>query len=253
MYLLSIRCLIVIFTTLFAGGLLNAVEPQIAHGIYHTLYLADDGTVWAVGYNYFGQLGDGTTINKTQPVQVDLSDVDGDVVEIAAGAHHSVLRTSKSKVYCWGYNSDGQCCQPKSTDRFLTPTLANTISWARSIDAGWYHTILGLHDGGMYLFGDNNYGQLGNNNAGVDAESWVYVSISGEEIMEVSAGRYHSMALTASGKVYTWGYNSYHNLGLGDTVQRNVPVHMSSLSNVKKISAGGYHSMALTENGYAYA
>lgn len=237
---------------LFCLQALLAVEPQIAHGYYHTLYLASDGTLWAVGSNSYGQLGDGTQVARTVPVKVDLSGIQGEVVEIAAGAYHSVLKTSTSRVYCWGRNNQGQCGQSTATLEFYAPTDTGIHHWARSIDAGFYHTLVALHDGNIYAFGDNNFGQIGNNNPGVDQESYAWVGIPGEEVVDVSAGRYHSMALTASGKVYTWGYNGYYHLGHGDTAQRNVPVHMTGLSQVTKISAGTYHSMALTENGYAY-
>ena len=62
-----------------------------AAGGYHNLAVKPDGTVWAMGLNYYGQLGDGTNTNRNIPVQVSgLTDV----VAVAAGKNHSMAITS---------------------------------------------------------------------------------------------------------------------------------------------------------------
>ena len=89
--------------------------PQISikatsAGYYHTVYLKGDGTVWAAGYNIAGQLGDGTTTQRTNPVQV----VDGSgnplsgVVGISAGANHTVYLKGDGTVWAAGRNNYGQ-------------------------------------------------------------------------------------------------------------------------------------------------
>ncbi len=77
--------------------------------------------------------------------------------------------------------------------------------------------------------------------------------------MAISAGAYHSLALTADGHVYAWGYNNYGQLGNGSTANATTPVEVEgpggtgTLSNIVAISAGGYHSLALTADGHVYA
>ena len=96
-----------------AIGLAVPVSAQtLAGGAAHTLILRSDGTVWAVGLNNTGQLGDGSTTSRGTPVQVSgLSDV----VAIAAGAFHSMAITSTGGLYAWGGNSSGQLGDSSTT------------------------------------------------------------------------------------------------------------------------------------------
>jgi alpha-tubulin suppressor-like RCC1 family protein len=95
-----------------------ASAQTVAAGWSHTVILKSDGTVWAVGYNAFGQLGDGTTTNCSTPVQVSgLTDV----IAVAAGAYHSMAITSTGALYVWGLNGNGQ-------------VFDDTLPWVLSID-----------------------------------------------------------------------------------------------------------------------
>ena len=93
------------FATRATAGAAFDTAPMIAAGGYHTVALRSDGSVWAWGLNHCGQLGDGTTIAKSPPVQVrGLSDV----TTIAAGNNHTVALKSDGSVWAWGSNSAGQ-------------------------------------------------------------------------------------------------------------------------------------------------
>jgi alpha-tubulin suppressor-like RCC1 family protein len=84
-------------------GLTNVIS--IAAGEVHSFALKSDGTVWAWGYNVCGQLGDGTTEEKTRPVQVlGLTNV----ISIAAGNYYSLALKSDGTVWAWGNNRYGQ-------------------------------------------------------------------------------------------------------------------------------------------------
>ena len=76
----------------------------IAGGSAHTIALKNDGTVWAWGYNDYGQLGDGTYGKRTTPVQV--SSLIG-VTAIAGGAYHTIALKSDGTVWAWGDNKYG--------------------------------------------------------------------------------------------------------------------------------------------------
>ena len=92
---------------IFAANLYgaNPIDASIAGGRYHTIALKDNGTVWAWGSNSYGQLGDGTTTNKTTPVPV--SDLTG-VTAIAGGGYHTIALKEDGTVWAWGGNSSGQ-------------------------------------------------------------------------------------------------------------------------------------------------
>ena len=80
----------------------------------HTIALKNDGTVWTWGYNYYGQLGDGTTTNRSTPVQV--SGLSG-VTAIAGGGNHTIALKNDGTVWTWGYNYSGQLGDGTTTDR----------------------------------------------------------------------------------------------------------------------------------------
>ncbi|MBE7547519.1 MAG: RCC1 repeat-containing protein [Planctomycetia bacterium] len=110
-------------------------RSQISAGAYHTLTLKPDGTVWACGANWNGQLGDGTTINRSTPVQVSgLTDV----IAIAGGDYHTIALKSDNTVWAWGSNSYGQLGDV-STANSLTPAqclLSPIVSTGTAINIG---------------------------------------------------------------------------------------------------------------------
>ena len=73
------------------------------------------------------------------------------------------------------------------------------------------------------------------------------------DVIQVSAGSSHSMALKSNGDVYVWGNHSSGQLGTGPTGNQEYPFHLSSLSNVKKIQAAMYHSIVLKHDGTVWA
>lgn len=121
-----------------------------------------------------------------------------------------------------------------------TPTLTE-----KAISAGFNHTLI-IQQGEVFASGENIYGQLGN---GVSGGSGFMVKVLGiENIIAVSAGRRHSMALRADGKVFVWGDNTFFQNGtLGGT--SSIPVLVPGLSDIIDIQAGDYHCLALKSNG----
>lgn len=117
-------------TPTLVSGLSNIIA--IAQGQGFALALADDGTIWAWGYNRSGQLGDGTTTDRTEPVQVN-----GliNVVAISAGENHAMALTNDGKVWAWGANYSGQLGDGTLVNR-LTPVQVLKVSGATDIAAG---------------------------------------------------------------------------------------------------------------------
>ena len=114
-------------------GLANVTA--VSAGIYHSLALRSDGTVWSWGWNGVGQLGDGTTLERHQPVQVlGLTNV----VAVSAGALHSVALKSDGTVWAWGWNAVSQLGDGTTVDRHL-PVKVSGLAGITAVDAGAYH------------------------------------------------------------------------------------------------------------------
>ena len=135
-------------------GLLLIVSAGLAAPLAHA---AAPGTVWVWGSNFSGQLGDGTTTQQKTPIE--LSGLTN-VVEIAAGAEHSLALKSDGTVWSWGVNTDGQVGDGTNINRD-TPVQVSSITGVADVVAGQYHSLALKSDGTVWGWGRNAQGQLG--------------------------------------------------------------------------------------------
>jgi alpha-tubulin suppressor-like RCC1 family protein len=230
-------------STPVAVSSLNSGVTQVSGGGSHCLALKSDGTVWAWGWNNFGQLGIGNTTDSNVPVQVSsLSSVS----KIYAGSNHNMALKSDGSVWTWGSNGSGQLGN-NTTNNSNTPIQVTGISNVSKIAAGRYHCLALKNDGTLWVWGSNVYGQLGN---GTNTQSKIPIQISLSNVVEIAAGEEQSLALKSDGTVWAWGYNNVGQLGNGNNTNSNVPVQVTSLSGITDISTLiGDHCVALKNDG----
>lgn len=237
-------------------GLNNSSSYVIAisAGAHHALALKSDGTVWAWGQNGNGQLGDGTTTNRTSPVQV--SGLTG-IIAIAGGAMHSLALKNDSTVWAWGSNLAGQLGDSTMTTRSTpvqvhgpgsTPFLTGIIAIAKGDGS---HSLALKSDGTVWAWGSDMYQQLGNitfNNL----TSTTPIQVTGlTNIIAIANGNDHSLALKNDSTVWTWGSNSHGELGDGTTASgRDTAKQVSGLTDIVAIAGGGNaYCLALKNDG----
>jgi len=187
------------------SGLMEVTD--ISGGGRHTTALKADGTVWAWGWNGFGQLGDGTTIDSTTPVQVSgLTDV----IAIAAGTYNTLALKTDGTVWAWGWNEYGQLGDGTTIDS-PTPVQVNGLTDVTAIAASGFHSIALKADGTVWAWGDNRSGQLGD---GTTDGSTTPVQISGlTDVTAITAGYTHTIVLESDGTLWAWGNNVFGQLG----------------------------------------
>jgi alpha-tubulin suppressor-like RCC1 family protein len=225
----------------------NSFSQVISCGGNHSIFLCNNGKPMACGDNAYGQLGDGTSTDKSIPVQI--TSLSG-IITVAAGSNHSLFLKNDGTVWSCGSNNYGQLGDGTTTNK-STPVQIPSLSGIVAIAAGYYHSLFLRNDGTVWACGRNNYGQLGD---GTTIDKSIPVQISSlSGIVDIAAGYGHSLFLRNDGTVWACGYNVYGQLGDGTTTNKSNPVQISSLSGIVAIAIGGGHSLFLKNNGTVWA
>ena len=242
-------------TTSGVSALNGKTVVAVAAGSYHSLALCSDGTVVAWGYNGHGELGDNTTTQRNVPVAVNtasgVSALNGKtVINFAAGSNHSLALCTDGTVATWGYNAYGQLGNNTTTTTHVPVNLnttsgvsalyGKTVTW---LAAGQSHSLALYLDGTVAAWGQNSYGQLGDNTTtnrsvpvAVNTVNGVS-ALSGKTVVAIGAGGSNdnsSSALCTDGTMVTWGDNSDGDLGNNSTNNSPVPV----MVNTSPLAAG---------------
>lgn len=210
------------------------VLSGIAPGVSHTCALRPDGQVlcWGTGSVQMGSpdflITDSTSAIAAVPLPGGLS-----FLYIASGSRHTcAIRTAEESIYCWGFNSHGQlgtASSGSSCPTFSTPptvgcspvptAIAGGLRFD-SLDAGGNSNCGIAADSAAYCWGSNEFGQLGEPDAGETCDagtacrtSAVKVDLGGQPIRSLSVGSRHACGVTIGGAVFCWGDSSDGKLG----------------------------------------
>lgn len=227
-------------------GLTSGVT-NIAAGMSHTCAVTSQGSVWCWGNNLTGRLGDGTTIQRTRPVQVIGVQ---DAVSVAVSAYHSCAVTQGGAAQCWGRGSNGQLGDGSTPAMSTTPVqVVGLESGVSAIAAGNAYTCAIAAGGAVKCWGVNSIGQLGD---GSTTQSATPVQVVGLEAgaTAIATNTLHACAIGAGGEAKCWGSNAYGRLGDGTVTTQLTPVTVTNLGDtVIDVSVGLSHSCAVTSGG----
>jgi alpha-tubulin suppressor-like RCC1 family protein len=225
----------------------TSARGTFSAGAYHMCaLLASPGGIDCWGYNYDGELGNGTTKNiSTKPVAV--SGI-ASAREVSGGGYHTCALLSGS-IDCWGYNKFGELGNG-TTKGSATPVAVGGITNAIEVSGGTFYTCALLSSGGIDCWGENGFGELGD---GTFTERTTPVGVAGiTNATEVTAGELSTCALISGGSIKCWGYNGFGELGNGSTVPEYspTPVAVKGITNAVAVSAvGDFHTCALLSTG----
>jgi alpha-tubulin suppressor-like RCC1 family protein len=222
---------------------LDSDWQTISAGSYHNLALKTNGALWAWGWNFAGQVGDGTTTDVLFPTQIALGST---FKAISTGAYFSHAIKTNGTLWAWGDSSFGQLGDG-TTNFFITPTQIGTANDWKSVDGGDSFTLAIKTNGTLWSWGANFEGNLGDGTL-IDHYAPLQVGTY-TNWKSISAKFYHVSGVKNNGTLWAWGFNLYGQLGDSTNAQKVVPTQIGTSNNWKEASAGVYHSMAIDEDG----
>ncbi|MDB5168539.1 MAG: regulator of chromosome condensation [Candidatus Saccharibacteria bacterium] len=245
------------------GVLAGKTVTAISAGGHHTCAIATS-LIYCWGLNASGQLGDSTTTHSNIPVAVIASGaLSGKTITAVSGGDLHTCAIGSGAAYCWGSNSGGQVGDDTVVQKTApTAVTATGVLSGKNIDtisAGGAHTCAAA-TGLAYCWGDNTYGQLGDNTVVqklVPTAVHTASGLSGKTVTKIDTNLYHTCAL-ASGVAYCWGRNHYGQMGDNTVVQKSVPTEVyagGALSGkaMTDIKVGALTSCAITTtNAYCW-
>lgn len=229
-----------------------AANLQIAGGEIHTVALKPDGSLWTWGGNGNGQLGDPSKSplsNFPNPAQIAVGTF---YSSIAAGAQHTLALKSDGSLWAWGRNNYYQLgINSNLYDQQAPIQVPSSTPYTYSAaSAGYNHSIALQTDGTLWAWGDNTYGQVGNNSTATLQPIPVFIGFG---FSAISAGFYHNVALKADGSLWVWGFNGNGQLGDPTLTQQRTPKQIMVGTTFSAIAAGGNYTIALQTDGSLWA
>jgi alpha-tubulin suppressor-like RCC1 family protein/fibronectin type 3 domain-containing protein len=195
------------------GNISNVKSGSSGTGLF-SLLLTNDGKVYGMGQNHYGQLGRGFKSDQYTVLAPGLVNNLSNIVKVDAGYSHAIAINSSGQLYAWGDNYAGQIGNLSRGGQVLSPVLV--MDNVKDAYAGNYFTVALKNDGTVWTWGGNYYGELG---LGEDAWQLGYpTQVPGlSNIVAIAAGDKHVLALRDDGKVFAWGSNEHGQIGVNDT------------------------------------
>lgn len=228
-----------------------ATAKQVAMGYNHACAILQNGVVSCWGDNNNGQLGDGTQTTRLQATAV--TGLTAKVTQLALSYQSTCALLETGNIQCWGSNSQGELGlgeNQKKTVRKITPTSVTIGSdlKAKRLVAGKNHFCAISQNDSVYCWGNNDFGQLGQNDVVTRYQPVLVTALTGT-VQQLEVGVNHSCAARTN-DLYCWGNNNKGQLGNNaQTDYTPVPVAVSLTGTVADLALGKEHSCAvLTDN-----
>ena len=216
---------------------------RIATGNGHSLFLKSDGSLWAMGDNEYGQLGDGTYNATNLPEQI----LTNNVTAVTAGNGFSLFLKSDGSLWGMGYNLNGELGSGGTNN--INHPVQIVPGNVTAIAAG-LHSLFLKGDGSLWGMGFNGFGELGD---GTTNNAYYPKQILTNGVIAIAAGSYHSLFIMGDGSLWSMGKNDCGELGngvfnLAAPYGTNLPQKVVA-GNVVAIAAGGGHSLFIKSDG----
>ncbi len=246
----AVAAVILVCSTLALPGRAEAVAvvASVSAGFSTSCAVTNAGDLYCWGKNDYGQLGDGSTTDRTSPVQVGAGQT---WAQVSAGRFSSCAINTSGTAYCWGANVDGEIGDGSAVQRLSPTAVGGGLTWA-SLSTNDKLTCGVTTVGGGYCWGRNTWGQTGTGSAGADLMTPTAIA-GGYTWSTISVGITSSCGVTTSGVGYCWGSGTWGALGNGSTgVDAASPSLVSGGLNWSTMSVGSIKACGVTTGGAGY-
>jgi alpha-tubulin suppressor-like RCC1 family protein len=206
-----------------------------------------DGTLFNWGFGESGQIGDGTAVGKSSPVQVG-SRSDWASLSMSNSGRGGHGLKSDGTLWAWGDGVNGALGLGNTTD-YSSPVQVGSLNTWRAIFGGHTpQTFIGVSSSGtLWTCGYNAVGEMGDSSTVAKSSpvqvgaltDWSHGSIDGRV----------ALAIKTDGTMWSWGFNYKGALGVGDTANRSSPTQIGALTTWSKVTAGSYGGLAIKTDG----
>jgi alpha-tubulin suppressor-like RCC1 family protein len=232
-----------------AGDVINLngrVMKVTAEG-NQTCALTAGGGAQCWGDNRYGQLGDGTTVNRLSPV--DVLGLGNGIAGMTAGFTFACAMYEKGDAKCWGMNEKGQLGDGTTVNRRMPVTVRGLSEGIASLAAGDDYACALTFSGSVKCWGASFVGQLGDGSRKDSLTPVDVIGLSGG-VAAIASSVYHVCALTTEGGVKCWGLNRWGQLGDGTTGDSSVPRDVTGFSgDAVELTMGYGHTCAWMSAG----
>lgn len=246
------------------SALVKALRPKcirsLSLGGFYSAALSDQGDVYTWGDGRHGTTGLDLSRQEEKEVPkptrvLGLGGARNSVRMLATGVRHLIAVTEEGLTYSWGDGSLGRLGHGDQT-MVSEPRLVSTLKGVHIVyaAAGEEHSAAVSSEGALYTWGSGSFGKLGHGEPADSSTPQLVRFDAGKEVVQVSCGYAHSIALCSSKEVYVWGSGFKGKLGLSDDQNRLSPTPIPTLKrkNVKQIVCGSFHTVVLTDTGDVY-
>ncbi|KAI6658560.1 hypothetical protein LOD99_15360 [Oopsacas minuta] len=219
----------------------------------HSLALTTEGQVYSWGEGDSGRLGHGYSTTQKSPKLIEGPFIGKIIKTVSVGWKHSAAITIKGELYTWGDGDSGKLGH-NDTLSYTRPKLVSTLSGVAQVSCGNTHTLALCQDKTVWSWGNGEGGKLGHGNTNRQLIPREIPSLR-LHISKIQSGNHVSIALSTTGKVYSWGSGSALGRGTEPEGPCLEPWEMNTLSFefIVDISVGDGHCLALTKEHTVYA
>lgn len=219
----------------------GAGVEKLGPGESHSCVITTSRRVMCWGNNDDAELGTDVRSQRLAPRLV--KDLEG-AVEVASSVDYACARTESGTVLCWGANDTGQLGIGQAGEPVAKPSMVIELPPATQLAAGEGHACALDNAGGVWCWGHNHHGQLGDGTT-TDSPKPVKVKLAGAA-KQVAVGEDHTCAVLVGGSVQCWGANEFGALGddIKDGLDNPLPQVVKTLTDATAIRCGAYHTCA---------